>query len=460
MYIPEIVNKVSKKLQSINAKAIIVGGYVRDSLMNCSDSKDIDIEVYGVQDIDVLKSTLEVFGPIHEVGKSFGVLKMTAEGYDLDISLPRLESKTGSGHKGFTVSLHADISFEQASSRRDFTMNAIGYDIHEQVYLDPHNGKKDIKNKVIEIVNAKSFMEDPLRILRAVQFSARLGFVLEENTLALCQDMVRNKMLEELPKERIFEEMKKLLLKSEQPSKGFMLMDEMGALFPEISLLKGVPQSPIYHPEGDVFIHTMMSLDVMAKENFDDDKEKLLLMLAVLCHDFGKPETTVLKDGQVRAINHENVGLKPTETFIKALSDDKTLLDDILPLVQHHLKPSQFFSQKSKSSAIRRLSVKVNLQRLIIVARADFLGRTTKEAKNGFYEAGAWLLAEAKKLQVLTKAPVSLLQGRDLINLGLEPGLLFKEILDKAYERQLEGEFSTYIQAQAWLVDYIQSEKV
>lgn len=455
MHIPHSVKLIASELQSINAKPIIVGGFVRDSLMKRLKSKDIDIEVYGIEDIELLRKSLEKLAPVYEVGKSFGVLKMSFMDYELDISLPRLESKTGSGHRGFSVKTHADISFKQASSRRDFTMNAIGYDVEEQRYLDPHQGQKDIENRLIRIVNKESFVEDPLRILRAIQFSARLDFTLEKETLSLCQKMVADKMLDELPKERIFEEIKKLLLQSDKPSKGFILMDELGALFPEIVDLKDVPQNPKYHPEGDVFTHTMMSLDALAQEKIDDDKEKLILMLAILCHDFGKPETTKVHEGVISAINHENVGLKPTEIFIRRLSDESALFESIAPLVAHHLKPSQLFSQKSKSSAIRRLSVKVDLKRLVSVARADFLGRTTKEAQSGFYEAGKWLLEEAERLHVLTQAPQALLQGRDLIKAGLEPGSSFKVILDQAYELQLEGEFSTNSEARIWLENYI-----
>jgi len=455
MYVPNIVLDIHNLLKSIDVKAVVVGGYVRDRIMGLSGSKDIDIEVYGVNDIETLKTTLERIAPVHEVGKSFGVLKMTLNGYDLDISMPRTESKTGSGHRGFSVVLQENMDFEKASLRRDFTMNAIGFDLESQSYLDPHGGQEDIAKKRICMVNKESFIEDPLRILRAVQFAARLGFTLDDDTLVLCQKMVKNKMLDELPKERVFDEIKKLLLRSKKPSYGFKLLDEMGALYPELEALKGVAQNPKYHPEGDVFTHTMLSLDVMAKEPVADEKEQLILMLAVLCHDYGKPETTELIDGTIRALKHESAGLKPTKLFISRLTDELNLFENVAPLIEHHLKPSQFYAQKSKASAIRRLSVQVNIERLIAVARADFLGRTTKEAEEGIYKAGLWLRQEADKLEVLRKSPQPFLGGRDLIALGLKPGILFKEILATAYEQQLDGTFKDDKEARKWLEGYL-----
>lgn len=456
MYIPKIVLKIHALLKTVDARAVLVGGYVRDTIMKIPESKDIDIEVYGLNDINRLKTLLESLAPIHEVGKSFGVLKMNLEGYDLDISLPRVESKIGSGHKGFSVVLQEDISFKKASLRRDFTMNAIGFDIETQSYLDPHGGKEDIEKKSIRMVNQESFVEDPLRVLRAVQFAARLAFTLEKATLHLCQKMVQNRMLDELPKERIFDEIKKLLLKSKRPSQGFKLLDDMGALFPELLVLKGVTKSFQPHLEGDLYRHTMCALDIMAEEPVVDEKEKLLLMLAVLCLDFGKLERADILDGTIHAFDHPKIALQFTKSFINRLTDEVALFQSVAPLVEQHLKPSNYYAQQVKSTAIRRLSVKVNIERLIAVAQADFLGRTAKEAGMGIYEAGLWLKQEAERLDVLRQPPKALLGGRDLIALGLKPGLAFKDILATAYEQQLEGVFEDAKEAKAWLGVHIE----
>lgn len=455
MKLPQSVTELSNILIELGARPVIVGGYVRDFFMH-HQSKDIDIEVYDIASMDDLRSALKKLAPVYEVGKSFGVLKMRYGGYDFDISLPRTETKTAKGHKGFDVHTNGHLSFKAAAVRRDFSINSIGYDIKTEHFLDPFEGQKDISNRVIRHVDDKGFVEDPLRVFRAVQFAARFNYTLHPNTLKLCQTMVKREMLSELPKERIFEEMKKLLLKAEKPSIGFELLDKMGALFPELKALQGIPQDEVYHPEGDVWIHTMMSLDAMSSLKTGDEKRDLLLLLAVLCHDLGKAETTQIVEGKIRATGHENF-LSPTLSFLQRLSDEKDLVAAIIPLVKEHLAPSQLFKQKAKDSAVRRLSTRVKIDDLVILAKADNFGRATEDAKSRVYPAGEWLLNRAKELSVEEEKPKPLLQGRHLISKGMKPAEEFKKILDAAYEAQLEGEFFTHDQAEAWLDDYFSS---
>ncbi len=437
------------------ARPIIVGGYVRDFFMH-KESKDIDIEVYNISSLEVLKSNLESLGAVHEVGKSFGVLKLHIDGYDYDISLPRTEIKTAKGHKGFHIQTNGYLDFITAAKRRDFTMNAIGYDVVTSSIIDPYRGQEDIAKKTIRHVSDDSFIEDPLRVLRAVQFAARFNFKLNANTLKLCQNMVKKDMLAELPKERLFEEYKKLLLKANRPSLGFELLDRLGALFPELKALQGVVQDEAYHPEGDVWTHTMMSLDAMSELKTGNDKRDLVLLLAVLCHDLAKVQTTQIIDGKVRAIGHENI-LEPTNLLLNRLSDEKGLYDAVGSLVKTHLMPSQLYKQDSKDSAIRRLSTRVNIEDLVILAKADHFGRTTEEANKKSYPAGEWLLTKAQELKVHREKPKTLLQGRDLITRGMQAGKEFKTILDDAYEAQLEGEFTNHKEALLWLDDYLSS---
>jgi len=447
--------KLSERLLEQDARPFIVGGYVRDHFLGL-ESKDIDIEVYGVSSLNILKSSLEALAPVHEVGKSFGVLKISLDGYDLDISLPRTEKKTGKGHKGFHIQTNGYLDFNTAAKRRDFTMNAIGYDIKTGFFIDPYNGRKDIEAKIIRHVDDLSFVEDPLRVLRAVQFYARFNFTLDANTLELCQDMVKKKMLDELPKERIFEEYKKLLLKANKPSLGFELLDQLGALYPELKDLQGIQQDKTYHPEGDVWTHTMMSIDAMSELKTGDNKKDIILMLATLCHDLGKADVTEEVDGKIRSIGHENI-LEPTISFINRLSSEKMLLDEITPLIKEHLMPSQLYKQKAGDTAIRRLSTKVNIQDLVIIAKADHFGRTSTEAKNKKYPAGEWLLRKAKKLKIQNEQPQAFLLGRHLINEGMTPGLEFKLILKEAYEEQLEGRIKDEKSALEWLKTYLKS---
>ena len=482
MQIPQSLKKILIHLNEHNAQGIIVGGAVRDTLLG-REIKDFDIEVYGIERIELLERMLSHFGRVNSVGKSFGILKVTVDGSTYDFSFPRKESKIAPGHKGFEVAIDGKMNFEEAARRRDFTINAMGYDpITERLY-DPFGGREDLKRGILRHIESVGFAEDPLRVYRAVQFASRFELNVAEETVALCKEMVAERMLDELPKERIYEEFKKLLLQSPKPSVGLALMRVWGITkryFPELHALIDAPQDPKWHPEGDVWVHTMMVVDAMAEigsreqgVGSREEKERLKLLFAALCHDFGKPLTTTIEyeDGRVekwqelnksvspethttiphssfliphsnmriRAIGHEKAGLEPTQSFMYRLTNEHHFIESILPLVEHHLKPSQFYLQGAKVGAIRRLATKVNIKELVQVAKADFLGRTTPEAKAGRYEAGEWLLAEAQKLQVEESRMPPLLQGRDLIALGLKPSRQFGEILSQVYEAQMDG---------------------
>ena len=444
MQLPKIIYTISKQLKEQNAKAIVVGGSVRDHFLKLP-IKDYDIEVFGLETIEALEAILSNYGSVNLVGKSFGVLKFRYEGEEYDFSFPRREEKVGVGHKGFDVEVDGAMNFKEASLRRDFTLNAMGYDIEEALFLDPYGGRADMKNKLLRHIDEHTFVEDPLRVYRAVQFSARFGYALCDETIELCKTMVLNGMLEELAKERIYVEFKKLLLKSPKPSVGFELMRVLGVLryFPELKALIGVPQSVVWHPEGDVWIHTMMCVDKMVALFGEDEKLNLKYIFALLCHDLGKAtHTTIEEDGRIRAIGHEEAGVEPTRSFLYRITNEHDFIASILPLVEHHLKPSQFYRGKSGDRAFRKLATKVNIEELVVVAKADFLGRTTKESLLGVYHAGEWMLERAKFLKVESKPLSVLVQGRDLIALGLKPSPAFKKILEELYDFQLEGKIS------------------
>ena len=461
MRLPKILYMISNVLQKQNAKAIIVGGAVRDHFLNLP-IKDYDIEVYGLESLEDLEKVLAAFGSVSLVGKSFGVLKFIYQEQEYDFSFPRTETKVSSGHRGFEVKVDGALAYKNAAKRRDFSINAIGYDIKGDKFIDPFNGLQDMKLGQLRHIDDTTFIEDSLRVYRAVQFSARFGYTLAKETFVLCKEMVDKGALDELPKERVYEEWKKLLLKSSKPSKGFELMRELGILkryFPELHALIDVPQSPKWHPEGDVWVHTMMCLDAMVSElellPYSDEKFKLKMMFAILCHDLGKAtHTTIEEDGRVRAIGHEKAGIAPTKSLLYRLIDEHSFIESLLSLVEHHLKPSQFYAGKSKAPAIRRLATKVDIQELVLVAKADFLGRTTQESLAGIYHAGIWLLKRAKELKVDEKPLTNFLQGRDLIALGLEPSAKFKEILDEVYEQIIEGKIGTKNEA----LEYVQKK--
>ena len=453
MNLPYILIKIAKKLEKKGAKAIVVGGAIRDYYLNLP-IKDIDIEVFNICSYEELANTLLEFGDVNLVGKSFGVVKLKVDNLEFDFSLPRVEKKVDKGHNGFYVECNSKLTFKQAAIRRDFTINAMGYDILQNKLLDPFNGKKHLQNRLLHIVNSSTFIEDPLRVYRAIQFAARFEMTLSKESFNLCKQMVDRSDLEELPRQRIWEEFKKLLLKAKKPSIGLNLMRELGILryFLELEALINVKQEPTYHAEGDVWTHTLMVVDEMAKLKSGDERVDLIRLLSALCHDFGKPATTKVIDGKIRAFNHDKAGVEPTIKFLNRLTDDKKLIESVSNFVLYHLRVNQLYKGGAKAAAIRRLSTKINLQELELLSRADYFGRISKDKKERF-EAGEWLLKRAKELNVLNAPPKPYVFGKDLIALGLTPSPKFKEILNKVYQAQLEGKFSTKEEA----IDYLKT---
>jgi tRNA nucleotidyltransferase (CCA-adding enzyme) len=444
MNYPKILKTISDTLKKEGAKAIIVGGSVRDHFLGI-EAKDFDIEVYGLENLSKLEDILKKFGRVELVGKSFGVLKFIYQKEVYDFSFPRSERKVASGHKGFDILTDGFMDYKEASRRRDFTINSMGYDIDSGEFLDPYDGKEDLKRKILRHIDDTTFVEDPLRLYRGIQFCARFDLQMADETKELCRLMVEQGVIEELSSERVYEEFVKLLLKSDKPSIGFNLMRELGVLryFPELEELIGIKQDPLWHPEGDVWIHTMMVIDEASKLRVGDDRDDLILMFASLCHDFGKVSTTEFIDGRIRSRGHEKAGVLPTKRFLERLTKESSLIDEITPIVANHLAPSQLFKDNSSKAAIRRLATRVNISKLIPVAKADFFGRDLKEARSGEFKAGDWLEDMARDLEVSSSKPKMILQGRDLISLGLEPSSKFKKLLDAIYELQLDGKITT-----------------
>ncbi|NOZ90315.1 MAG: HD domain-containing protein [Epsilonproteobacteria bacterium] len=457
MKIPNIIKTISKALKEQNAKAIVVGGSVRDHFLQLP-IKDYDIEVYGLNSIEQLEEILSLYGKVNLVGKSFGVLKFVYQNQEYDFSFPRTENKVAKGHRGFDVKCDGEMSFKQASIRRDFTINAMGYDIEKEEFLDPYGAKEDMEKKLLRHIDDSSFVEDPLRVYRAIQFCARFEYKLDTKTFKLCQDIIDRDEFIELPKERVYTEFQKLLLKSNSPSIGFELIKKLDILkyYPELKAIVGIPQSPRWHPEGDVWVHTMLAIDKMAELKTGDNKRDLKLMFAVLCHDFGKATHTQIEEDRISAKGHELAGVEPTKRFLYRLTDEHKFIDSVALLVEYHMVPSQYFRNRAKNKTIRKLSTKIDIKELVIVARADFLGRTTPESLSGVYKAGDWLLKKAKELDVYNRPPKALIQGRDLISLGLKPSKEFKSILNRVYDEQLNGKISTYIEA----IDFVKNENL
>jgi tRNA nucleotidyltransferase (CCA-adding enzyme) len=358
----------------------------------------------------------------------------------IDVALPRRESKKGRGHKGFEVRGDPEMSIAEAARRRDFTINAISWDPLTDAYEDPHEGRADLDRRLLRAVDPQTFGDDSLRVLRAVQFAARFEFALDETTAALCRAIP----LDDLPAERIQGEIEKLLLAAARPSIGFALALDLGVIhtiLTEMAPLVGCAQEPEWHPEGDVWTHTLMVIDKARAPNADLDRPRLLtVMLGAVCHDLGKPATTAVIDGRIRSLNHEDAGVEPTLALLDRLNihtvDGFDVRTQVVGLVAHHLKPGMFHKAPNVGDgAFRRLAQKVDLELLARLARADCLGRT------GAFDCSAmdWFLDRARLLGVEHQPPAPLLQGRHLLALGVPPGPRMGNILKQVYERQLDG---------------------
>ena len=431
--------RVARGVRDAGGRALIVGGWVRDTLRGIA-SKDIDIEAYGLP-ADRLQAVLAALGPVNSVGASFAVFKLGP----LDVSLPRTESKAGRGHRGFTVLGDPQLPLAAAARRRDFTVNAIAWDPLRQEYLDPHDGRADLAARRLRMVDPATFGDDSLRVLRAMQLAARLEFDLDAPTQAVCRAIA----LDDLPAERIWGELDKLLLRARRPSIGLAVARDIGVvrrLFPELDALIGCPQEPEWHPEGDVWTHTLLVVD-QARGRIDDlpRPQQIAVMLGAVCHDFGKPATTAHIDGRIRSLNHEEMGVPPATAFLDRLNvhtlDGYDVRRQILGLVAHHLKPGMWRTARDGvgDGAFRRLARKVDLELLARLAKSDCLGRT------GHFDCSAmdWFLERARSLGVEHAPPEPLLLGRHLLQLGLAPGPRVGRILKLVYERQLEGDVTT-----------------
>ncbi len=440
------VIQLAEQIKAAGGRALLVGGYVRDELrgVGTDGPKDWDVEVYGVEP-QKLKEILENFGTVHTVGEAFTVYKL---GANLDVSIPRREKKVARGHRGFNVEGDPSMSFEEACKRRDFTANAILQDPLTAEIIDPYNGRADIENKILRMVSPETFAEDSLRVLRAAQFAARFQFDIEKETVDVCKQID----LTDLPAERIWGEMEKLLLRAEKPSVGLKWLYDLGVveqLFPELKALVGVPQEPMWHPEGDVDVHTLLTVAEARKRIGDLPYAKqVTVMLAALCHDFGKPATTERIDGRWRSHSHDTAGIEPTVSFLDKLNihtlDGYDVREQIIQLVKYHLRPGEFYNRRKDigDGAFRRLARKVEPDLLYRVAQADNLSRNgdwIPREKWFTSEGHDWFLAKVRELEVEHEAPKPILMGRHLLELGLEPSPQFKTLLDAVYELQLDG---------------------
>lgn len=444
-----------------------VGGYVRDAVIG-KENKDIDVEVFALTS-DELKEVLSQFGIVDEIGASFGVYMI--HGLSIDFSLPRrevqgkvlkdenrlllskepdsrikheleriyqgmsivLEEDESYGHKDFVVIPDGFMSLEEASMRRDFTMNALMKHVMTGEMYDFWNGQEDIQNKTVRHINDKTFVEDPLRVLRACQFASRFEFSIASETMMLCRSIE----LSTLPKERLYAEVEKALMKSEKPSIAMELWRELGVtekLFPELHELIDCEQNPAHHAEGSVWNHTKMVIDV-ASQLKEDATNAVHFMFGSLCHDMGKPGTTKIVEGRIISHGHDFLGVKVAEAFMKRLTTDKKLIDYVKGLTKHHMRLNALYPNGS-DKAIRKLSMDTNIQDLRLFSEADYRGRGVVE--RDFSPIAEWIESRLKEAGA-DKRILPLVTGKDLIEQGMKPGKDFGSILKQAMDYQLDG---------------------
>jgi tRNA nucleotidyltransferase (CCA-adding enzyme) len=449
--LPAGVERLLAAVKQAGGRPYLVGGAVRDALLGLPVT-DFDVEVFGL-DVKPLRAALSTLGGVDEVGQAFTVFKVsglpgTADA--VDVSIPRRDSKVGPGHRGIAVRGDPSLSVAEASRRRDFTINAMLWDPLAGHVVDPHGGRADLDARLLRAVDAETFAEDPLRALRAVQLAARFELAVDPATARLCASMP----LGELPAERLFGELSKLLLQARRPSLGFVLLREWALLpsvAPELVPLANTPQDPEWHPEGDVWVHTLQALDQAAALRDGLDRPRsLAVMLGSLCHDLGKPATTKLEDGRIRSRGHEEAGIAPTEAVLERWNVHSLAGFDVraqvLALVANHLKPGQLYEERARVSdgAIRRLAGKCEPALLYRVAKADCLGRAP-----GRFEPVAmdWFLAKVHELDVAERPPLPILKGRHVLELGVPPGPEVGRIVNLVYERQLDGEIRSLDEA-------------
>lgn len=424
-----MAKRIAGLVKEAGGRVFYVGGYVRDQLMH-RENKDIDIEVHGVT-VEKLEEILDQVGFRTEMGASFGVFGL--KGYDLDIAMPRKEEAIGRGHKDFKVDVDPFLGTEKAAVRRDFTLNALMQDVLTGEIVDHFGGVEDLKKGILRHVKAETFVEDPLRVLRGAQFAARFGFTIAEETVELSKTMD----LTTLAQERIMGELEKALLKAEKPSIFFEEMRKMQQLsfwFPEIEALQSVIQPPEFHPEGDVWTHTMMVLDVAASLR-KEAKEPLYLMLAALMHDIGKPLTTTNIEGRIRAIGHETEGLPLVEKAISRVCNETDLMKYVLNMTELHMKPNRMAIVKSTQKKCNYLfDDSICPEDLLLLAKADNFGR---KGDWEYTEMEAFLRDRLAVFHEMMARPY--VMGRDLIQAGLKPGKNFSDLLAFAHKLRLAG---------------------
>ena len=424
-----IAERIAEYVKEAGGRAFYVGGFVRDRLLGI-ENKDVDIEVHGLEP-DALYEILGRLGEPLSFGKSFGVFALKGE--DIDIAMPRRERATGSGHRDFEVDVDPFIGTREAARRRDFTINALMEDVLTGELVDHFGGRRDLDEGVIRHIDPATFIEDPLRVLRGAQFAARFGFAIAPDTIELCRGID----LSALSRERVEEEMKKALLKADRPSiffESLRAMDQLDVWFPELKQTIGLEQDPVFHPEGDVWTHTMEVIDRAAAFR-DRVSGPYRFMLLALTHDLGKIVTTEVRKGRIHAYEHETKGMPLVEAFMERLTGEKDVKNYVYNMVPLHMRPNvAAYSKPALKSTNRMFDAAEAPADLIWFAEAD---KPVFSGSDAFTGDKDFLIERLRAYEETMAKPY--VMGRDLIEAGLEPGEDFSEILAHAHKLRLAG---------------------
>ena len=446
--LPTDLRTVFEALSRAGGRPLLAGGCVRDWLLGHLP-KDFDAEVYGLTWEQLLK-VLQPFGRTDPVGKQFAVVKLRLEEGEVDLALPRKESKSGQGHRGFTIEVDPTLDFTAACARRDFTLNAILYDPLRKEIIDPHNGAKDLRNGLLRHPSP-AFREDPLRVLRAFQFVARFGFHVASETIRECQDI--HSTFGEIPRERVWMEWEKVATKAIAPRAAFQFLEECNWMdhFPFLPTMRQTQQDPEWHPEGDVWEHTTHALESLVSLHEwreAKDSSRIILFFATLLHDVGKIRTTgsAWKNGRTCIVSpgHDREGGPLAHQFLQFLGSPHRYYAPVVKLVENHMATMSWPSPTPSASTVRRLARKIDPARLadlIPVIKADRGGRPPRPA--GRHDDLNELSRVADELAIRDARPEPLLLGRHLIADGWTPGPEFTHVLNAIYEEQLEGRVTT-----------------
>ena len=427
---------IAARLKERGHTAYFAGGCVRDFLMR---QRAVDIDIATTARPEEIE---KLFSKTIPVGRQFGVMVVVEQGTAFEVATFRREG-------GYYDGRHpAEVSFtvpEEDARRRDFTVNGLFYDPFEKKILDYVGGQADIQKRVIRAIGDpyERFEEDKLRLLRAVRFASSLGFEIEAKTWKA----VREKAVKiaEVSPERIREELVKILTRP-NPARGFKLLSESGLMkrvLPEVEAMKGCEQPPEYHPEGDVFVHTGLLLEKMGEPS-------PLLALSAVFHDVGKPVTFSLKEGRIKFYEHAPIGADMTRKIMKRLRFSNDEIEAVSECVANHMKFADV--QKMRSGKLKQF-----------VSRPTFpveleLHKIDCQASHGKLDNYQFLQKKIVEYAAEDLKPKPLINGNDLIAMGMTPGPGMKPLLEEIYTLQLEGQFKDREECLAWIRKRLQSK--